>query len=157
MLWRNVLTVMLALLVLSGSAGITLNAHYCNSTQTLQKSVLPFPIECTHGDQSCSACDNVVSDSCCHTPVAPAVHESGCCEDFLSYIKGLTDLELPKLQVKKIFNGFLLFVVRVLEVFSKNEDPKPTTAFIPDHSMPEATGKAFVISHHQLKLGDLQS
>ena len=152
---HQVLTVMLAFLVLSGSAGITLNAHYCNTEKSLEKSLFPFPIDCTHESAACDhEQEKTIADNCCTTTHKKSANEEkGCCEDFLQYLKGTSDFELPKLQIKSLFNSFLTFVVRLLDIFSPSvEKAKQTASFSSDVEPPAATGKMRVISFQQLKL-----
>ena len=82
---HQLLTVFLAFLVLSGSAGITLNAHYCKTEKSLEKSLFPFPIDCTHESTACDhEQEKAIADNCCTTTHNKSVNEEkGCCEDFL--------------------------------------------------------------------------
>lgn len=152
---HQLLTVFLAFLVLSGSAGITLNAHYCKTEKSLEKSLFPFPIDCTHESTACDhEQEKAIADNCCTTTHNKSVNEEkSCCEDFLQYLKGISDFELPKLQIKSLFNTFLTFVVRLLDVFSPSvEKAKQTASYSTDVEPPAASGKMRVITFQQLKL-----
>lgn len=153
-LFLRVMAVLLALLVFTGASGITLNAHWCNTNQTLEKSILPFPIDCAHAEHQADASCTTDTTSCCHSKVV-VVQETkqSCCEDFLQYLKGLSDLELPKIKVKSLFNHFLVFMVRVMDFLSPtSKKPEPTAHFHEDAGPPPVSGKFLTIIHHQLKL-----
>jgi hypothetical protein len=140
---------------MSGSAGITLNAHYCNTNQTLKKSLLPFPIECNHETDSCVT-DFQGDSSCCHTVTKKAVsNEKSCCDDFLQYVKGLSEFELPKIKIKSLFNKFLVVVVNVLDIiFPSSEKSEPTASIYTGDDPPPVSGKMMTIFFRQLKLAD---
>jgi hypothetical protein len=150
------ITLMLAFLIMSGSAGITLNAHYCNTNQTLKRSFLPFPIECSHESDSCIP-QSEGDSSCCHTAKKPAVSsEKNCCDDFIQHVKGLSEFELPKIQIKSLFNKFLTLVVRVLDIIfptSDKAEPTASSSFTGDDP-PPVSGKMMTIFFRQLKLAD---
>ncbi|HQQ13169.1 MAG TPA: hypothetical protein PK855_08395 [Bacteroidales bacterium] len=151
------LSSLMAVMVLAGASGITLNAHYCTTNHTLNKSILPFPIECNHAHEpSATAQCGTDTTACCHTGVADnKVESKGCCEDFLQYIKGITDFEMPTLKIKKVFNQFLVVTVRIIEFFSpsKSKDPAPS-AFLTEDP-PPLSGKTLTITYHQFKLDTL--
>lgn len=148
------ITLMLAFLIMSGSAGITLNAHYCNTNQTLKRSFLPFPIECSHESDS-YILQSEGDSSCCHTVSKPTVSsEESCCDDFIHHVKGLSDFELPKIKIKSLFNKFLTLIVRILDIIyptSDKAEPTASSAFTGDDP-PPVTGKMMKIIFRQLKI-----
>lgn len=149
----------MAVVVLVSSAGLSINIHYCNTTGTESLSLLPFPQSCHHNSMdSCSIGEssNTVESCCASAPIKKPeqqkVKKTDCCEDFFQYMKSLTELELPKISIKKLFNKFLLMMVRVIELVmpSHSQEARPT-AFLHKES-PPVSGKYIVIAYHQLKI-----
>lgn len=153
-LYLKFLSLVLAAMVLTGASGITLNAHYCSTSQTLEKSILPFPIECDHAHGSIAAAHcSTDSTDCCHTVNAGAkVEDKACCEDFLQYLKGLTDFELPTFKIKSFFNRFLVIVVNIIDFFSPDKGTESAPSAFLSEDPPPVSGKTLTIIHHQLKL-----
>lgn len=153
--------VLLSFVVLFSTMGMTMNAHYCHTSDLMQKSLLPFPISCDHqGMESCGIIQ--VSDdsmhSCC--AVIPdndtsqmTVLSEECCEDFFHFIKVITDFELPQLEFKTLFNKFLALTMRLFELLSPSKASPGQTALLEiQNQLPSLFGKDLAISIHQLKL-----
>jgi hypothetical protein len=157
----KIFALLLSMVVLFSTMGMTINAHYCHTTDTMQKSLLPFPIDCEHKELSIdynpvSADENI--QACCSIPEPRSasekvVLEEGCCEDFFQFIKGITDFQLPQFEFKIIFNKFLALTVRLFELLSPTKaNPKQTALFELQNQPPPLSGKDLTITIHQLKL-----
>ncbi len=135
------------------SVGITMNAHYCFSTNTLQKGLLAANLKCKHETGSCKAetmnMDKVVQD-CCTTEVKKNT-EKDCCKDFSYYVKMATDFDLPN--VKIAFNQFLQFSLKVIDLLLPVSTDEKPTAFneFPD-TPPPLSGLALLVRISQLKI-----
>ncbi len=157
----KITAVILSFVVLFSTMGMTMNAHYCHTSDELQKSLLPFPISCDHqGMESCGITQ--VSDdsvhSCCavipekDTSQVPVLSEE-CCEDFFRFLKVITDFELPQLKFKTLFNKFLALTMRLFELIAPSKtNPGQTALFDIQNQPPSLFGKDLAISIHQLKL-----
>lgn len=159
------LSLLMAALVMFSSAGLSLNAHYCSSMGTIEKSLLPFPIACNHEDgTSCQLPQPAAEASCCaNAEEANSLHsqhiskDDSCCEDFFRHIRVITEFELPQLKIKDIFNRFLVFVLNLFElVFADSSDEKPQALLFDQPPKLLLTGKNIVIAFHQLKTGHFQ-
>jgi hypothetical protein len=159
------MSLLMAALVLFSSAGLSLNAHYCNTMNTMEKSLLPFPIACSHDDgNSCQLPQQASEASCCviaeKTGSMHAQHiskDESCCEDFFRYIKIITEFELPQLKIKDLFNRFLVFVLNMFElVFTDSSDEKPQATLFEHPPKLLLSGKNITIAFHQLKIGHFQ-
>lgn len=152
---------LLSVVVLFSTMGMTINAHYCHTTDTMQKSLLPFPIDCNHQELA-SSYNPVFADedvlTCCSIPEPKSASEKvmleeGCCEDFFQFIKGITDFQVPQFEFKILFNKFLALTVRLFELIAPvKANPKQTALFEIQNQPPPLSGKALTISIHQLKL-----
>lgn len=156
------LSLLMAALVLFSSAGLSLNAHYCNTMNTMEKSLLPFPIACDHDDgSSCQIPPRATEASCCtiaeETGTMHAQHiskDENCCEDFFRYIKVITEFELPQLKIKDLFNRFLVIILNLFElVFADSSGEKPQANLFEQPPKLLLSGKNIAIAFHQLKIG----
>lgn len=146
-------SLLLSLMFLASAVGLTLNVHYCNTTGLMKKSIIPVALECDHdGSSGClidvaSAADTT---SCC-AGEAGTHSAKDCCDDFVQYIKLLSDFDLPK--VKQLFNTFVQITVSVLEFLHPAASGEKTSLLeLPNVPPPTLlTGKHFVLACHQLK------
>lgn len=152
---RRWFSLLMATVFLFGTVGLTINAHYCFTTNTLKQSIFLTDIRCEHKNDSC-VIDQLVSDEeqkCCSIPTAQKKTDE-CCIDFTKYVRLVVDFDLPN--IKPVFNGFLKFVVRVFELFVPRSEEIAMT--IPSDAFSEnttkLTGLSFLISCSQLKLSD---
>jgi hypothetical protein len=146
-------SLVLSLMVLASAIGLTLNVHYCNTTGMVKKSIIPVTLDCEHeGTASCTVDASASADttSCC-TGQTKQQPEQDCCDDFIQYIKLLSDFDLPK--VKQLFNTFVQATIRVLEFLHPASAGDKTSLLEPGNSppLPMSAGKQFVLACHQLK------
>ncbi len=143
----------MAVIVLVGSVGLTINAHYCSTQKTLQKSLFTAEIHCNHESHSCDivAMKHDTAQACC------TVHQvykqtKDCCTDFSKYVKLVTEFDLPKIKV--VFNHFLTVVVRLFELVVPVTEDNKTSVFsdAPDDTNLPGSGTKFLIACSQLKL-----
>lgn len=143
----------MATVFLISSVGLTINAHYCFSTNTLKKSVFTADIQCDHEGQSCviNATTQADSSQCCTTKEAHT-HDAGCCADFSKYVKLVIDFDLPN--VKVVFNHFIGLAVRLFQVVepASEENPLKTYSEYNQKNLPVFAGTTFLIACSQLKL-----
>lgn len=144
---------MLAVLMFVSSVGITMNAHYCFSTNTLQKGLFASNLSCAHESGSCKL-DNLNFDStgpdCCKTEVKK-VAEKDCCKDFSYYVKLVTDVDLPNIKI--VFNQFLQFALQVIDLLlPATAEQKSTVSNEFSDSPPPLSGLALLVSISQLKI-----
>lgn len=156
--FHKIIAVFLSVIVLFSSIGVILNTHYCHTSQTVQKSFLPLPLQCEHeGQQICgnmAAVEGVQQDSCCatHSEII-AKKADNCCEDSTQYLKIISNFELPQVQIKHLFNKFLVVVVKFLDLISAPAADSRQTSFKQNNNgPPPLSGKALAISIHQLKM-----
>lgn len=148
---------LLALLILFSAIGVAFNAHYCRTAATVEKTILPFSADCEHGEATACNVDDIEykksSKQCCANEKMPMVKGETCCSDTTTYISGLSDFEVPKINVKSLFNAFLITALNVLDLFTPPVDnSKPTSFFKNAKAPPPLSGKALAIAMHQLKI-----
>jgi len=146
-------SLMMAAVFLISSVGLTINAHYCFSTNTLKKSIFTADIHCDHAYQGCDINATVLADSnqCC-SETETHTHEAACCTDFTKYVKLVINFDLPN--VKVVFNHFIGIVVRIFQFVepATEESPLKTYSEHKQKNLPLLTGNAFLIACSQLKL-----
>lgn len=144
---------MMAAVFLISSVGLTINAHYCFSTNTLKKSIFTADIHCDHENQGCDINATAQADSsqCCSVKETHA-HEAACCTDFKKYVKLVINFDLPN--VKVVFNHFIGLVVRIFQIVepAAEESPLKTYAENNQKNLPLLAGTKFLITCSQLKL-----
>jgi hypothetical protein len=153
--------VLLSFVVLFSTMGMTINAHYCHTSEYMQKSLLPFPISCDHQEMDSLGINQVAGEnipSCCavipdnDTSQMTVISEE-CCEDFFHFIKVITDFDLPQLKFKTLFNKFLALTMRLFELIAPSKASPGQTALLEIQNQPPSLfGKDLAISIHQLKL-----
>jgi len=143
---------MLSVMVLFSAIGLTLNVHYCNSSGMMKKSIQPVAMDCGHEDDSCrtNVVDSTGTTACCTTETN-SNPEKECCDDFMQYIKLLSEFDLPK--VKVMFNTFIQATIKVLEFISPASSADKSAMLEPSDAPPPplSAGKHFVLACHQLK------
>lgn len=148
------LAFVMATIVLIGTVGITINAHYCSTHNTLQKSLFA-DVNCDHTGQSCHSVNNSVDSvqSCCKLPQNTQQTQE-CCHDFSKYVKLFTEFDLPK--VKIVFNDFLTLAIRLFDFFIPVTEESKTASVSDRSSDISATGSGlkFLIACSQLKIDD---
>lgn len=152
----HLFSLMMAAVFLISSVGLTINAHYCFSTNTLKKSIFTADINCDHEGQTCNLELNTEADStqCCSEKVANTYKsdKSECCADFSKYVKLVTSFDLPS--VKIVFNHFIGLVIRIFQFVEPTPEESPLKAYT-EHSqknLPVFKGITFLIACSQLKL-----
>ncbi len=149
------LAVVMATIVLIGTVGITINAHYCSTHNTLEKSLFAN-VSCDHHHGQNCYTNDVTADSvqsCCKLPQNTQQSQE-CCHDFSKYVKLFTEFDLPK--VKIVFNDFLTLAIRLFDFFIPVTEESKTAA-LSDRSFNTDTslgGTSFLIACSQLKLDD---
>lgn len=144
--------VLLALLILISSVGLTVNAHYCFTTNTLKKGLLVNSLKCAHENSSCTVDISTVegAQTCCKTE-EKKTPEKDCCKDFSYYLKIVTDFDLPS--VKVVFNQFMLLALKVINlVLPQAEEQKSASIFPFSDPPPPVSGLKFLVSISQLKI-----
>jgi hypothetical protein len=153
--YMRFIAVLMAVIVFVGTVGLTINAHYCSTQKTLQKSLFAADISCDHGSQSC-AVDAAADDStkaCCVLHQMPQ-QANDCCTDFTQYVKLVTEFDLPN--VKVVFNNFLALTIKLFEFIIPVAEENKTASYpeAPDDFGLFAGGTKFLIACSQLKLSD---
>lgn len=149
----HIFSLMMAAVFLISSVGLTINAHYCFTTNTLKKSIFTAEIHCDHEGMTCKLDVNAEADStqCCSVKEANT-YKTECCTDFTKYVKLVTSFDLPS--VKIVFNHFIGLVIRIVQ-FSEptsEESPLKTYSELNQKHLPVLTGTTFLIACSQLKL-----
>jgi hypothetical protein len=145
---------LLAIMVLFSSIGLSINAHYCHTTGTFKKSLLPVDLSCAdeNTEHLCAfPMADTVADTCCAKGHEEKVlHNEDCCEDYNSYLKLLSDFNLSS--VKAGFNLFLQVMIAVLDFLlpSAERDMGPKSDL--DNPPPQLYGKQLLLAFRQLKL-----
>lgn len=152
---HKIAVVALAFIVMFGSIGLTFSTHFCRTNASLERSFLPFPIGCEHAEMQ--ACDmnnstSEKSDSCCVSNSTTKVKDEECCKDETKYFRFLSDVNLPQLKIKVVFNQFLAFVIQVFDLLSNESNNKNTSSINKIEEPPPIFGKELAITHHQLKI-----
>ncbi|MDY0077411.1 MAG: hypothetical protein RBR87_09060 [Bacteroidales bacterium] len=150
-------SLMMATVFLISSVGLTINAHYCFSTNTLKKSIFTADIRCNHEGQTCNIEPKAEADStqCCSEKEANTF-KSECCTDFTKYVKLVTSFDLPS--VKIVFNHFIGLVIRIVQFSEPTTEESPLKTYSENNqkNLPLLTGTTFLIACSQLKLDALQ-
>jgi len=151
--YMRVFALMMAVVIFVGTVGLTINAHYCSTQKTLEKSLFASNISCDHQGMTCEL-ETLPADSsksCCEIN-HNRIDTGTCCTDFTKYVKLVTEFDLPN--VKIVFNHFLSLAVRLYEIIIPVAEESKTTAFsdAPDDSGTLGSGLRFLIACSQLKL-----
>jgi hypothetical protein len=144
----------LAVMVLFSSIGLTINAHYCHTSGQIKKSILPVSLYCDH-DEAMVGCalpqtnDEIIT--CCATESsAEAVHSEDCCEDYNTFLKLLSEFDLPVLKIS--FNLFLQFVLSLFDLILPSA-AKDLAELSQYHDPPPLIyGKQLLLAYNQLKI-----
>jgi len=152
--FHKVVSYALSFVVLFSAVGLTLNVHYCNTTGIVKKSIAPVVLDCDHENEAMS-CDYEASNqtdsaSCCaKQPTEKSAKD--CCDDFIQYIRTLSDFDLPKIKI--VFNSFLKTALWVLYVFSGSDHDAKTSEWQNNtgDEPPALFGKELLLAFHQLK------
>ncbi|HOI31247.1 MAG TPA: hypothetical protein PLC47_00645 [Bacteroidales bacterium] len=148
---------MMAAVIFVGTVGLTINAHYCSTEKTLEKSLFASNISCDHSGETCMPTSSSVdsSKSCCKVNQNKLDAEA-CCTDFSHYVKLVTEFDLPN--VKIVFNHFLNLAIRLYEIIIPvaEENTKPSYSEVTDDSGTLGNGIKFLIACSQLKLSHHQ-
>ena len=148
----------MALVVLFSSTGLNLNMHYCYATGTVEKSLLPFPITCSHDGVSCVLNEAVAESSCCVIPVYENPNENlqlkhtKCCEDVFQYVQIISEFELSSIFHTIVFSQVLTVLIKLFdEVFPILTDETAQLVFY-HFDLPIPSGKDVIIALSQLKI-----
>lgn len=146
-------SLMMAAVFLISSVGLTINAHYCFTTNTLKKSILTSDIHCDHENSGCDIASASQNDStkCCAIKETHT-HKSGCCADFTKYVKLVISFDLPN--VKVVFNHFIGLVIRIFQFVEPATEKSELKAYsaLDQKNLPLLSGSDFLIACSQLKL-----
>jgi hypothetical protein len=144
----------MAVMVLFSSVGLSINAHYCHTTDTFKKSLLPVDLSCEDGNTEHMCViplADAAADSCCAKGhEEKLLHNEDCCEDYNSYLKLLSDFNISS--VKAGFNLFLQVMIAVLDFLLPSADRDIAPASELDNPPPKLFGKQLLLAFRQLKL-----
>jgi hypothetical protein len=147
-------SVVIAVMVLFSSIGLTINAHYCYTTGTMKKSILPVALHCDSSDgQASCALPRAEEDAntCCSAePIAETVHTDDCCEDYNTFIKLLSEFDLPSIKIS--FNLFLQFLITMLDLLLPSKTDDVAVHMLYQDPPPLVYGKQLLLAFNQLKL-----
>ncbi|MBW7848518.1 MAG: hypothetical protein H3C41_10620 [Bacteroidales bacterium] len=154
MLLKRLSVLALAFLVLLGSTGLPMNRHYCQSNQTESIRISPFVSACEHHAVACQTESAHKSHDCCQGTKNPDPKPvKNCCHDSISYHKGFTDSDLPKIQLKSLFS--LLPAIIAFHTIFEPERSTDLVSWFPSPDPPPLRRRALSILFHQLKIGNL--
>lgn len=121
-MYKAILNITLALLMLVASNGVVLSKHYCGG-RLLGVSVYSVAESCGHKDESS-----------CHKQATKENEDTkGCCDNKMAFLKGI-DLETPTLSITQVFPSFdfiILYHVIPALMDNEKEDVRALSTFQP--------------------------
>lgn len=151
------LSVVLVVLTLAFTSGVSVFNHYCNcSKQTISSVFVEITCEQSHGSACCGSKTEQLPACCSHSATENScTHQSrcnaeGCCRTDITIIQIESEYQVS--QTRPVDQLLVLIAEKFFnEIVEKPKEPIQIAEFYTDTS-PPLTGRQFLTAVHQLKL-----
>jgi hypothetical protein len=140
---KNILVVILSVVVMISTTGLTVFEHKCNHTGLVQVSLFADLSSCCHTEQNVQAC--CISISTCQIQ-----EDSKCCEESVVIYRIKSPLDIKHQEIKKLFSPITL-----AEAGLNHEEKLDNTSlfdYVDEDEIVRKNSPPLFILYHQLKI-----